>query len=177
MSWSSELIQPGYERCLVGFDVRELRKAIAPASLSTSAWNQAKAAQQVEDTDFANGLNLFIAINPLRHLRGDLQVVAFDLPSSQAIAIASTFGLRPLPLSTVEAWSFLGFDVVDPRTQLSAIYDLAAMTSSEVLLNESGLIDDETAAIKAALSADTQVPEHAPFCPCGVWLKTMSESV
>lgn len=171
MGWSSTVLQPDYGRCLVGFDVRELRKEAVPASLSAAVWQQAKAAGEVEAADFANGFNLFIVIDPLLGLSGEHQVVAFDLPTSLVGVIAATFGLRPLPLPSVDAWSFLGFDVVDPRTQSSAIYDLPSAKPNAVLLNASGLIDDEFSAIQTALAADARVPEHAPFCPCGVWLR------
>lgn len=168
-AWTSKKLQRNYERCIVGFDVRELRKEGHPASLSVSIWEQAKAADHIEALDFTNGINLFISIDPLLELRENVQVVAFDLPSSFADVIASRFGLRLLPLSSVREWIFAGFDVVDAQTQSSALHEFAA-ESRDVEYNAIGLIDDQCAAIKASLEADMRIPEHAPFCPCGVWL-------
>jgi len=170
MRWSSETLQAGYARCVVGFDARQPRTEQSPASLSPVAWQRAEL-DQADDGSFANGFNLFIAVEPLLALHGGIQVVAFDLPMSLTDVVLSTFGLCPLPLPSLNEWSFLGFDIVDPRTQSSAIYDFSMAAAHEIRMNENGLIEDEVSAIKAAVLAESMIPEHAPFCPCGVWVK------
>jgi hypothetical protein len=181
--WSAGSLIAGYPRCIVGFDYRVWMQdqGTFPATIDNQMWPR----QAIENSRLEeNGFNLFdgplekiYAVQPPQ----DSILVAFDLPVVLVSTLASTFGMVPLPIGQLAAkgsWKFLGYDVVDPRTQSSGFYsfdwtktEFASMCNRLSLgLNAGGLVDDELLAIKAAVSFDLLVSEHAPFAPCGVWI-------
>jgi hypothetical protein len=156
-------------------------KRVFPATIDNQVWPRQtnKDALLVE-----NGFNLFDG--PLEmidrvQLLQDSVLVAFDFPVALVNSLASTFGIVPLPIDLLladESWTFLGYDIVDVRTQCSGIYSFewTEMEFADICkrisltLNSAGLVDDESLAIQAAVSFDLLVNEHAPFAPCGVWI-------
>ena len=181
--WSAGSLVAGYMRSITGFDLRvwSQTEGTIPATIDNQVWPRQTAEELMLEE---NGFNLFDGpieeINTLQLPENSIPV-AFDLPAELVNLLASTFGIVPLPvnlLSGDQSWEFLGYDVVDARTQSSGIYsfdwseaEFAEMRARLSLsLNVNGLLDDEALAIKAAISFDLMVEEHAPFAPCGVWV-------
>lgn len=170
-------------RCIVGFDFREWNQNEQPpvTSLDPQVWKRIKPSKPPFDE---NGLNLYeISTNDLVSIQteGNERLVAFDLPVLVVEEISSTFGVNCLPIETVadtSRWSFLGFDVVDARTQCSAFYsfDWTEMELADFFRRFAcrqtphGLVADLGDAVAASDAFDDIVPEHAPFAPCGVWV-------
>jgi len=112
----------------------------------------------------------------------DARVVAFDLPTEFVTQLSngSVSNPQPLPQSGINhGWQFIGFDVVDARTQTSAFHGLElnepalndVKEKHSYQFNSHGLIDEWDDALKASKTFDKLIPEHAPFSPCGIWLK------
>ncbi len=177
----------GYPRYIVGFDFRigKQDQDIFPATIDNQVWPR----QPIDHASLdENGFNLFDG--PIKKITtGRPQInsvlVAFDLPVIFVDALAATFGIVPLPVNllSARAWIFLGFDIIDARTQSSGIYsfDWAEEEFTFIIkklslqLNKNGLVDNETNAIKAAIFFDSLVKEHAPFAPCGVWVNRKND--
>ncbi len=185
MSWSSVWLKPGYSRCLIGFDFRERLVAHGkiPATLDPEVWRRVSIQHSAPDE---NGFNLYDVTPENALLSENATLVAFDIPQSLAALLASSFGVVALPIQSASAdlgWTFLGYDVVDVRTQSSGFYsfqwtnverdDLLRRLASP--LNPFGLLDSELSAINASRVFDALVKEHAPFAPCGVSVKRVSE--
>jgi hypothetical protein len=181
--WSAGSLTMGYPRNIIGFDLRVCTRGqrTFSATIDNQVWpRQTNEGSLLEE----NGFNLFDG--PLEKidtigLPKDSVLVAFDLPVALVNTLASTFGIVPLSINLLSGdkrWKFFGYDVVDARTQSSGIYsfdwtekELADMRGRLSLsLNSNGLVDDESLAIKSAISFDLLVNEHAPFAPCGVWV-------
>ena len=134
---------------------------------------------------FQSGMNLYSF--DLREMLGftmpvDAVVVAFDLPEDvvDRLLRGNVSNPGPLPQVNIAAgWQFLGFDIVDPVTQTSALYgfDMATGFIGDLLRkqgadrNQHGLIDLASTASSLAKYFDQMFPEHAPFSPCGIWLQ------
>jgi hypothetical protein len=172
-----------FERTIVGFD---LRKNSSLNSLFMTSYDQSVRYEEINEQfqDQQSGLNLFYidpADIPSLEVPGDARIIAFDLPTEVVTYLSNGNVSNPQPLPRVnmgKGWKFMGFDVVDARTQTSAFhgFDLA-ISLSDVMkkysfrFNSHGLIDDEEVAVKVAKYFDELISEHAPFMPCGVWLK------
>lgn len=113
-------------------------------------------------------------------LPSDSRVIAFDLPVACLAKLSAGNVSAPAPLSMEvldPGWEFIGFDIVDPYTQTSALGGFGEgarrIVAGEVPLavNGFGLVDDFAQASQAAVQCDALLPEHAPFVPAGVWLK------
>ena len=172
----------GYPRYIVGFDFRigKQDQDTFPATIDNQVWPRQTISPALDE----NGFNLFDG--PLKKITAaqhqiDSVLVAFDLPVIFVDTLAATFGIVPLSvnlLSANRAWTFLGFDIVDARTQSSGIYSFDWVEEEFTLiikklslqLNKHGLVGNEANAIKAAIFFDSLVKEHAPFAPCGVWV-------
>lgn len=180
-NWSARELFPGYVRSIAGFDFR--RWSAAEKNIPTidaEVWPRTSVTGATTDQ---NGLNLFDhAIQAGSTVPANSIQAAFDFPQELISALASTFGIVPVPIDEIKSagrWGFLGFDIVDVRTQSSAFYsfdwsppelqDLFAQLS--LVMNVSGLVEDETVAIRASAEFDSVVKEHAPFAPCGVWVQ------
>ena len=82
------------------------------------------------------------------------------------------------PDSLSHDWQLAGYDVVDPWL-LSGLAncgyhedDIVALRSRwGPVLNRHHLFDQAADAAAFAREADTRVREHAPFSPCGVWIR------
>jgi hypothetical protein len=132
-----------------------------------------------------SGLNLFYldpSDIPSLMVPTDAKIIAFDLPTEFVTSALNknVSSPEPLPIVNIDSgWKFMGFDVVDPRTQTSAFhgFDHLAISLRDVMgkyslrFNAHGLINGEDAATKLAKFFDALILEHAPFLPCGVWLK------
>ncbi len=181
--WSAASLMAGYPRSVVGFDFRVWMQdqGNCRATIDNRVWSR----QPIQDCLLAtNGINLFdgsvAQFSRIKAPRDSIRV-AFDLPTALVKTMASTFGIVPLVpsvLSPDKGWKFIGYDIIDARTQSSGLYsfdwtktEFASMRSRLSLdLNSRGLVDDELLAIKCAIFFDTQVTEHAPFAPCGIWV-------
>ncbi len=201
MTWSAKSLTEGFAKSIIGFDLRALPlickhapggslmsfppgatgKNRFPATIDNQIWPQRI---EISSVQF-NGFNLFDQpTDELRDIakRMEAVLVAFDLPKALADILSSTFGLAPLPTNVMTAdksWKFLGYDIVDIRTQSSAIYSFEWSNTElrEILqqlslqLNPCGLIENELSAVMHSISFDDIVPEHFPFSPCGVWIQ------
>lgn len=173
MSWVITELSQGYKRSIVGFDVRVADRMLA-SSMDPCVWPQHESMEFFDVSRYSNGLNLAVTFEALSGFSGfnGAVLVGFDIPKSLALMIERTFGLRSSDINIFSSsdWKFLGYDVVDIRTQLSAIWwGGVNIRSGET--NEYGLVNGQDEAIKISISADRIFVEHAPFCPCGVWMK------
>lgn len=178
-NWSAHELRPGYVRSIAGFDLRLWPAAEKNmATIDAEVWPRVSS---IGSTSDQNGLNLFDRAIEGRVPAQAIQA-AFDFPQELIRALASTFGVVAAPIEYMKSaagWEFLGFDIVDARTQSSAFYsfDWSPSELSDLLrqlsltLNVAGLIEDEAVAIRASAEFDTVVKEHAPFAPCGVWVQ------
>lgn len=171
-------------RKIVGFDMR--RRSSLPFVYMTS-FDEKVRYEEINDSfnSFQSGMNLY-SRNP-REIRAftmpvDAMVVAFDLPGDIVDRLLRGNVSNPGPLPQVNiamGWQFLGFDIVDPVTQTSALYgfDLASefiddlLREHDVERNKHGLIDLASKSLSLAKYFDQTFPEHAPFSPCGIWLQ------
>lgn len=183
--WSASSLSAVFSRVVIGFDIRQCpQDGKIIATINSEKWPRPE--NLSSDAADENGLNLFLSVpTELTRLFPNARPVAFDLPTDLVNSLASTFGLIPLPLNEVSAtgeWEFAGYDVVDPRTQSSAFYSfdwseselLSLLGRLSLTLNRLGIVDDVDAAIRAAIAFDKEIPEHAPFAPCGVWVHRAS---
>ena len=135
--------------------------------------------------DQLSGINLFFTdptdIYSLI-LPADARVAAFDLPVQRVVELINGTVSNPEPLPALNVdlgWDFMGFDIVDALTQTSAFHGFDITTGhfhnakekDSIRFNSLGLIDDEDALSAAAELFNNLMPEHAPFSPCGIWLK------
>jgi hypothetical protein len=198
--WSALYLTTDYERCVIGFDWRIYdrkydtmdaphswlfqKKSITnlPASVDNLIWTRPSWIE--EKGDFLNGLNLFDYTTFERLIDQPTLgyvIVAFDLPRGLVDKIQSTFqpDNRPIEDLIKNNWIFLGYDVIDVYTQSSGLYSFnwsdlefsSLMDRTPSGLNKQGLIDDVLAAINVSIYLDSFIKDHAPFAPCGVWVK------
>jgi hypothetical protein len=187
---------PRYRKALAGFDFRsptipalqplkirnpsELERTPKAATLDPELW---RAPEGTAYDAERNGVNLidqssedlYDGIAPSK-----AALAAFDIPYTLLTDLATTFGFRDLDHNrlTHGRWRFLGFDVVDIRTQSSALYsfDLSEGEQDKLRkavpfpLNDWGLLNREADAISMCSEFDVVIPGHAPFAPCGVWM-------
>jgi len=172
------------ERTIVGFD---LRKSPLLNNLFICSHDDSVRYEELIEKfqDKQSGINLFyIDPSDISSLTVpvDARIIAFDLPTQFVTYLSNGQVSNPQPLPNIRidnGWRFMGFDVGDVITQISAFYgidltdsDLKAMTEKCALcFNAHGLIDDWETASRIAIFLDRLIPEHAPFMPCGVWLK------
>jgi len=167
-----------FSRAIVGFDFR--RKESLPRVFLTSYNEKIRYEDLMEKHEAElSPINMF-AVDPSTiksiNLPPDGCIVAFDMPTDYLNNISEGNVSNPpsFPISQLDAsWRFLGYDIVDPRTQSSALNDFNILEFPESLsaLNEFGLINSPDIALKGAAYFDIKIPEHKPFVPCGVWLK------
>ena len=171
-------------RKIVGFDLR--RRSSLSCVYMTSFDDKVRYEEINESINlFQSGMNLY-SFDP-REMPGltmpvDAVVIAFDLPEDvvDRLLRGNVSNPGPLPQVNIAAgWQFLGFDIVDPVTQTSALYGFDMATGSlEDLLrkegadrNKHGLIDLASTSYCLAKVFGQSFPEHAPFYPCGIWLQ------
>lgn len=182
--WRSSALTEKFDRILVGFD---LRRRSSLNKLFMTSYDDSVRYEDLneEHQDQLSGLNLYTSdpsMIPSMTMPLDAVIVAFDLPTNfvRYLSVGEVSNPQNLPSENIdEGWQFVGFDVVDAITQTSGLYgvDWPSSGLSDLLmklklkLNENGLLDDADAALKAAIFFDGLIGEHAPFAPCGVWLK------
>lgn len=183
-SWQSSTLKNFFERTIVGFD---LRKNSSLNNLFMTSYDDSVRYEEINEKyqDQMTGLNLF-HIDPSNipslMIPVDARIVAFDLPTEFVTCLSNGNVSNPQPLPLVRVnrgWEFMGFDVVDAITQTSAFYgfdrspsDLKELSEKvRIQFNSHGLIENEETAVRAATFFDGLYWEHAPFSPCGVWLK------
>ncbi len=172
------------KRIVVGFDIR---KSTSLANVYMTSYDEDTRYEDIYEglRTYQNGLNLFY-VDPFYLMPPEIttnaRVVAFDLPEDvvQSLLEGNVSTPQPLPKANLKnKWDFIGFDVVDPITQTSAFHGFTPSRSVEqidctVSFNNYGLLDDFGTALKVANYYSDHIPEHAPFTPCGVWLKQAS---
>lgn len=200
-NWTAKTLMTGYDKCIIGFDLRipldicsekieskiiqsndplsSNRKCVA--TIDNEIWPE-KINEHL--TAYQHGLNLLD--RPFEKIEGfefqmDLVHVAFDLPIKLAKTLVSTFGVDIYSIEIIKNknWKFFGYDIIDARTQCSGMYsfDWSGKEFVDILnqlslkLNDYGLVDDESCAIKSAIHFDSIIKEHAPFSPCGIWVR------
>lgn len=171
------------KRTVVGFDIR--RGSSLNNLFMTSYDEDTRYEYMYEELhNYQNGLNLFF-VDPsdLESLEipADARIIAFDLPADvvQCLLEGNVSNPQPLPKTDLRnGWDFVGFDVVDPITQTSAFHGFTPPIPVERLIeddvisfNNYGLLEDFESALKIANCCSEYIPEHAPFSPCGIWLK------
>lgn len=188
-NWSANSLNCAFfDRALVGFDVR---KTIFPNGFHMTSWDESIHCEELYKNyqDYLSGMNLFLndpETIPSFSLPEESVIIAFDLPCEYVNYLMTGSVSMPIPLSIellVEGWNFLGFDIVDAITQSSALYGFDrspvewAMSGRkfDFSLNANGLIADCEVAVGGAIFFDQIIPEHAPFSPCGVWLKSVDK--
>jgi hypothetical protein len=176
----SQIEAPG-DRAVVGFDVRERRVASQwrPATMDSTVWPRIVSAEEDEE---CNGLNLFNSLGTARKAVASENgsIVAFDFPLDVVSAVAATFGVGKQSLAVLKEsnWQFVGYDVADVRTQSSGFYSfewkhlewIQFCALNNVAFNRDGLISEHRHAAEIAGQLNREIPEHAPFAPCGVWV-------
>jgi len=182
--WRSSTLKNVFERTMVGFD---LRKSSSLNNLFMTSYDDSVRYEEINEKyrTQMSGLNLFQSDPskiPSLTTPVDARIIAFDLPTELVayLSLGNVANPRPLPLENVDrGWEFMGFDVVDAITQTSAFYGFDRSPSNlkeiakkaKLRFNGHGLIEDGETAVRAATFFDGLVREHAPFSPCGVWLK------
>jgi len=184
MIWSARQLKVGYQRQIIGFDLRLKGEAGQFfASVDCQIWPRS-----IQKKNFAsqcNGFNFLDQIDDKIKSAAkaeDTVIVAFDIPKNLADSLLSTFGLILFPIELVsldKAWYLMGFDIVDIRTQCSAFYSFEYSKSEReqilqklsVQSNAYGLVQSEFDAIGTSNAIDKILPEHSPFTPCGVWIQ------
>ncbi len=182
--WQSSMLHSPFERALIGFD---LRKAGSVAQLYLTSYDEDVRFEGLMETSerFLSAVNLFRTDPtdiPSIKLPPNARIVAFDLPV-EYLRHRERGTVSTCPKIDMEVlgddWTFIGFDIVDPITQSSAFSQVAmshgdrpnGISAIGFSRNNYGVIDDQDAALKAAMYFDSLIREHAPFVPCGVWLK------
>jgi hypothetical protein len=152
-----------------------------------TSFNEKVRYEEISDrfSSFQSGMNLY-SYNPREipvfTMPADAMVVAFDLPEDVVGHLLDGNVSNPSPLPQVNiavGWQFLGFDIVDPVTQTSALYgfDLATELIDDLLRkqgadrNKYGLIELASTSFALGKYFDQAFPEHSPFSPCGIWLQ------
>lgn len=172
-----------FGRTVVGYDLRkpELLGNVYMASNDEEARYEA-----VYDlyASYLSGLNLF-NVDPSQipsfPMPQNGKVIAFDLPTKY-VEVASTGSVSVPPIlawfEPLKNWNFLGFDVVDPRTQLSVLkmvldeeVSRGGGVNNLISTNKFSLLDSIECAERAISIFETKYFEHAPLVPCGVWFK------
>jgi len=171
------------KRVVVGFDIR---KSSSLNNVFMTSYDEDVRYEDIYDElrDYLNGLNLFFtepSTIEMFDMPFDAQIVAFDFPDDvvQCLLHGNVSTPYPLPETDVQkGWEFAGFDVVDPITQTSAFHGFTPPIPLEELcgdyavsFNGFGLVDDFENAVKISSCCSQHIPEHAPFSPCGIWLK------
>lgn len=182
--WQSSMLHSPFERALIGFD---LRKAESVAQLFLTSYDEDVRFEDLMETSgrFLSAINLFQTDPtdiPSIKLPPNARIVAFDLPVEYLIhqARGNVSNCPKIDMGVLlDDWKFIGFDIVDPMTQSSALSPVE-MSSSDLTneisqngfsRNGYGVVGDQDAALRAAVFFDSLIPEHAPFVPCGIWLK------
>jgi hypothetical protein len=198
--WSAASLTKGFARSIVGFDVRDkpsIQRDRAKIQYLGSWYDRPSMRLTIDpvvwptrvdytpDIDH-NGLDLLDdpALDFRRYgLCDETTIVGFDVPDEWARQLVELSGVRIAPLESVlenKDFRFCGFDVADIRGRTSAFYSFdwetremeGRLKKLSVKLNEWGLLDGDAEAIRASNAFDDEIPEHSPFCPCGVWVAT-----
>ncbi|MGE0108912.1 MAG: hypothetical protein AB7S81_04000 [Bdellovibrionales bacterium] len=193
--WTPKTLKADYDRCLYGYDVRieppftiERQEYLLKhgdiyegrmvmLSVQLSFWPNLGILEG--DLD---GINLY-QTPPQNLLKESCCLVALDVPRAYITdyeKISSKNVHKLLDESVLkEEYKFYGFDVVDSCLAYSYLYGFEwdkesfrrKMDACSVKTNCYDLIDSQEKALSLAIQATNEIPEHAPFLPCGVWIE------
>lgn len=171
------------KRTVVGFDIR---KSSSLNKLFLTSYDENVRYENIYESlqEYISPINLFF-IDPAYiselEIQRDSLIIAFDLPNEvvDSLLNGNVSAPRPLPeINIHEGWDFVGFDVVDPYTQTSALYGFGSQFAAEklveecsIVFNEHGLLKNIENSLKLSRLYDNLIPSHSPFSPCGIWLK------
>jgi hypothetical protein len=184
MTWRSNSLFAGFDRTVVGFD---LRRCSSLSRLFITSYDESVRYEEIIEKyeDKLLGMHFF-NVDPSKIsslvIPSDGRIVAFDLPVSLVDYLLNCNIVSPQPLSielNIDEWKFMGFDIVDAYFQYSAFhgFNWATSTAGELEekfnfpLNDVELIANDRVALRAAEFFDGLIEQHAPFAPCGIWLK------
>lgn len=176
------MIKDSFDRSIIGYDIRKrpfpLKGEDVVITIDMERWKDFDKKYSCMEL---NGLNLLYSDS--QFLDDDFCLVAFDIPSEIARKLSVTFGLKPFSFNKhidSKEWIFIGFDIVDIYTQVSILYSFDGtisnklnkiLRSKHIILNKYGILQDQLESIELSQVANELVPQHAPFIPCGIWLK------
>lgn len=160
-----------------------------PASIDPEVWPSLLGEQNGGQTPFGhtNSFNLLVLPDFWGADQSTAQSaapVAFDLPLSFLGEIGRAdhvTQISPDLLGALHGWELLGFDITERYVNYSVIWsphfdgdDIRTLRTSILgKLNPFGLIPSfDLAAVMARYAeALSELRDHAPFTPCGIWLK------
>jgi len=168
-------------------------RILCPLVLDPQVWpsifDQDEAVQNVSGKAIRNGYNLLFDLKGDAFVRSGIEnemsaAVAFDIDATTYQSLRITFGegwnkLGGTSQDLLEAnWVLMGFDVIDPRTQLSGLFGFDFSPQEQARIENAtrtaisvfGLLTQLENARAVSTLLDSLIPEHSPFCPCGVWL-------
>lgn len=164
-------------------------EALCRFSFDLDVWPSLIERDEQQDLPYLNGYRLFpeLSADVLRRVKpgGRPLQVAFDLAVDSYQELKATFGsgwerLDGTTRDLVDgSWVFMGFDVIDPRTGMSGLHSFPLCVRDRGILdvtatpsmNPVGLIGSFRGAEATASCLDALIPEHAPFCPTGLWVE------
>jgi len=200
--WKPAMIQVGYPRKIIGFHLR-LDPEITPFKSGNSGYcgdwcTSREVCLSVdplvwpmigEDEELYGRVNMLGLIsrghdmNEVLFAHTEPKIIAaFDAPAAYVTACGDEFGIQEIDTDKIEGFVFQGYDVMGYFGHFSMLYSFdmgmdqahALLEESGATLNSTGLITEETAAIRMASMGslpDRQYGNHAPFVPVGVWTR------
>lgn len=135
--------------------------------------------------DLSNGVNLMTEM-PKSVPKG-FALVAFDAPINIIDYMSDSFALsdsltKPVELTLLNEFNFLGFDIVDLWTQTSVLHKNTALYEDDkqdffkYYKNENQLIQYEKEAWDCCRIADKEFP-FEPYQPVGIWLHKKCDNI
>ena len=186
-----------YQRGIIGFDLRRINnsqilsiddKNTMVATIDSYHWSvgfpESWEKYQHELGLFSYPFDAFVNRYKIDDFafNHDVFEVAFDLPIETLKNLMLYYDVQAISIGLIrhnKEWLFLGFDVVDPISSMSGLNTkfkepLGSKLREQTFLknrNRFNLFDDSNLAFDAAIFFNNLVPQHAPFVPCGIWIK------
>ncbi len=201
MPWLPEQLSAGYARQIAGFQLRvdpDITPFCSGDSQYAGTWNKSRNTcfsveslvwpQIGEDEGYEvygdqNGLGLIASTGTINKMILDHPeeklVVAFDVPKDFLLDKGDYLAVTPSSMEIASGFNFLGYDVSDTTGSTSGFYSFDwstedmkfFLTQNQIILNDFGLVANEVAAIRAAVSLCKKFPSHGRFIPIGVWTR------
>jgi hypothetical protein len=177
-SWKSSKLEGEFSRRIIGFDIRRNAENLFMTSYDENARHEDINNQYFDKMSAMNIFNCNPNNFPGIIIPDEARILAFDMPSEFVEILCAGKLSNPGVLPQIDisiGWNFLGFDVVDPFTQTSAIHGfdgfwLKFNCDKNYKINKNGLISNDEDSVKICTDFDILIKEHAPFVPCGIWI-------